>query len=536
MSRALVVSVIVLSAVVINQSAVHWRSNIADDHLFSYFGWCITQGATPYLDFWDNKPPGIFYLNALAIELFGPTRAADLAICGVAMVVTLAATVQAARVAFHAAVAPLAAIVAAVVLTDQRFESGGNRTETFVVVCEIVCVLGYLLWRTRGVTAWLLLASVAGGAAPLFKQSGVSAAAACLLHAILVCLFSRTGTRQSASTGCWKCWIVAAIAFVTPATIAITALGPRAAREGWFAVVTFNRAYFAIDDASWIRVDRSLEIYRPVLEPIAPVLFVALAGIVLGAWNARPRRSAPAPPGDEFSLVGDRGRSPVGAWWLFAIWFVISMYLACVAPGRRGHHMMPALTPLALLVCGVAATVVRPAGLRVTMVRSATRAALVVALLAFIAPVSISNVDELARSWSMKREWYSLEYASPPGFVLQGRVIEANTSPSDRIFVWGWDPGAYRYALRLPASRYATFEKLGQVGVHAQFIFDGAIHDLYAAPPAAFLMSPNDYTGLANPKDQCLRDWLDRNYSNTGATAGMLIFVRNRPSVGDRNR
>ena len=58
-------------AAVINQSAVHWRSNNADSDLFAYYGWCIAHGARPYLDVWDNKPPGIWWVNAAAIRLCG---------------------------------------------------------------------------------------------------------------------------------------------------------------------------------------------------------------------------------------------------------------------------------------------------------------------------------------------------------------------------------------------------------------------------------------------------------------------------------
>ncbi|HPP74756.1 MAG TPA: hypothetical protein PLU88_06495, partial [Armatimonadota bacterium] len=44
-----------------------------DSGLFAYGGWRILHGALPYTDFFDNKLPGVFYINALAIQLFGPT-------------------------------------------------------------------------------------------------------------------------------------------------------------------------------------------------------------------------------------------------------------------------------------------------------------------------------------------------------------------------------------------------------------------------------------------------------------------------------
>src|SRR6185369_17929219 len=38
-----------------------------DYGIFVYIGEQITHGKLPYRDVWDNKPPGIFYLNAVAL-------------------------------------------------------------------------------------------------------------------------------------------------------------------------------------------------------------------------------------------------------------------------------------------------------------------------------------------------------------------------------------------------------------------------------------------------------------------------------------
>lgn len=40
-----------------------------DSGAFIYIGKQIVKGYLPYLDLWDSKPPGIFYLNALALRL-----------------------------------------------------------------------------------------------------------------------------------------------------------------------------------------------------------------------------------------------------------------------------------------------------------------------------------------------------------------------------------------------------------------------------------------------------------------------------------
>ncbi len=42
-----------------------------DQGTFAYGGWAVLHGQRPYLDFWDIKPPNIFYTYAAAFALFG---------------------------------------------------------------------------------------------------------------------------------------------------------------------------------------------------------------------------------------------------------------------------------------------------------------------------------------------------------------------------------------------------------------------------------------------------------------------------------
>ncbi len=45
-----------------------------DSGIFAYTGQVIYEGGLPYRDAWDNKPPGVYYINALAFAIFGPGR------------------------------------------------------------------------------------------------------------------------------------------------------------------------------------------------------------------------------------------------------------------------------------------------------------------------------------------------------------------------------------------------------------------------------------------------------------------------------
>ena len=59
-----------LGATIIGRSFTALDPEPTDAQLFAYMGLRWLQGGLPYVDFWDNKPPGIFAVNALVFYWF----------------------------------------------------------------------------------------------------------------------------------------------------------------------------------------------------------------------------------------------------------------------------------------------------------------------------------------------------------------------------------------------------------------------------------------------------------------------------------
>ncbi len=507
----LVVLAIAGAATVLNQSAVHWGANIVDDHLFGYYGWCVTQGARPYVDFWDNKPPAIWWLNAAAMQLVGRGIAANVALGTVALLVSQLAFVGVARSVFHKSLTVPAALLGATLLTPLRFECGGNRTETFVVVCELLAVLGYLQWRHGRSCAWLIGAAIAAGCAPLFKQSGLAVTAAIGVHLVVASRRGAPDTRRPP----WRLMVLAAAAWCAGPLLTGGALAAQGALgKAAFAVGRFNRAYFAVNDATWVGIGRAVQVYMPVLEVIAPVLALGGAGVLLAVFDLRRRKRR----------TGARA-TRVDVWFL-VLWFVLAVYLACVGPGRRGHHFMPALPALGLLALVPLQCVAAEVGLWRRLTSRAATAGVLVVWLYLVGVLWPGQVAALRRVWKIKPSWAAWQRSEPPAYRKQAAALRNWTAPDERIYVWGWSPGTYRYAYRLPASRFATLEKLGQVGPHAAFILDGAVADLLADPPAAFVVSTADRPGLPDSADRPLQTWLHERYARIDTIDGMHIYLR----------
>ena len=64
---------------------VRWPEPLGlDQSLFACFGLWLPQGAVPYQDLWDSKPPAIFYLYALTFDFLGPHAASIRIVDGLA--------------------------------------------------------------------------------------------------------------------------------------------------------------------------------------------------------------------------------------------------------------------------------------------------------------------------------------------------------------------------------------------------------------------------------------------------------------------
>ncbi len=512
---ALLAAALCLAAIVANQTSVHWRVNVVDSDLFAWHGWCVVQGAVPYLDIWDNKPPGTWWLNAAAIRLCGPGSGADVLLGTVALVVTLLGSVAIARRAYGPALTLPAGVAAAVLLTHAGLECGSNRTETFVAACETGAVLGYGVWETCGRRRWLMLAGLCAGAAPLFKQAGLAAGLACAAH--LAWARWRLG-REQRRVEPWLAFIAGGI--VAPLASAAVLATQGALGEAWFAVGPFNRVYFEAGDATWWRMDLALPHYGPVLVRLSGVLLIAAVGLVAGLALRRRcgarAEDAPFEPAQRPAVLG-----------LFVLWFALAFYLANVAPGRRGHHLMPVLPPLTLLVVYPLHLLAGAAGLATQLARRPTRIVLLVLWLFVLGSTAADSLVEARQGWRTKPHWAALNRKVPTATERQGRAVAALTRPDEVIYIWGWSPGTYRYAERRAASRFATFEKLGQVGARARFIFDAAVTDVRRAEPAVMVISEVDRPNLVAERPD-IGAWITAEYEEVEVIEGMVV-LRRRP-------
>lgn len=521
-SRLLAVAlllIVVLAAVCWNQSLVHWRENVLDSYLFGYSGWNIAQGARPYVDIWDNKPPGIWWANAIAFRFAGDGPAADWLVGGGALLVSLLSFVGIAQTLWHGSVVPPALIIAALLLTNISFECGSNRTETLVVMCELTAVFCYAKALRRvnpgdnrtmpAPVSWLIAAGVILGFSPWCKQSGVGALAAVCIH----CVFFSSSTARGRFGRLTL--ILLGVLLTQSATIALL-FSDGAAHDALFAILRFNRFYFEVGDASWTNLRGALWAYRDALPPLNVIGWFAAAFTLFAASRAVISKSKPH--------GGALAHDLLGFGW---IWLLVAGYFTLVGVGRLSYHLMPVLPPLGMILVALLARFAGPTGLVQGILRRPSLAAYLVLTLAVAwkcASFGFGDAGQCAARRPEEAGWLPL---TPPQYARQAAEIQRWCGPGESLYVWGWSPGTYRFSYRANACRYATLEKMGQLGERVRFIQLEVCRVLRETPPAVIAISESDLAGMrgAIETDEFAR-WVVESYEDRGELEGMHILRR----------
>ena len=61
------IAVVVIAFVVLRLPSFFERTWYSDDGTYANIGWALNHGAHLYIDVWDNKPPGIYWLCAFLV-------------------------------------------------------------------------------------------------------------------------------------------------------------------------------------------------------------------------------------------------------------------------------------------------------------------------------------------------------------------------------------------------------------------------------------------------------------------------------------
>lgn len=515
-------------------AAVGWPTlNFAygpDQALFAYVGNALAHGRTLYIDVWDVKPPGVFWIYALATRLpagYRGVRAFDLAYA----LLTVGAVYLLGRCLWDRVTGAMAGLLYGVVYVTASGYWNMAQPDSFMI---LPVLLGVLLWerppppegRVRSMAPRTPLA-----AGLLFGVAFQFRSVVALIPLILALreLWWPSGERAAAARRVAA--LIGGAALVQATTLAWLALGG-AAGDYLYAQLRFAGQYARLGGP--YAYDRfTLGNYLS-----------GLRGALMWFTASRLLLTAPALAA---VLVGGALRADRGVRLMTLL---LAAAVAGVAVQAKFfiYHWHIALPFLALLAGWTTRAIWHELRRRYPLSRASGAVAAIVALLLLFTP----QVTDAAVG-----EWHDgVRYLVQPSyrsvyidrFGLRGHgsysfkaseevagYIRARTRPSDTVFVWGYDPNLYVLSGRESASRFLSLLPLMPIfspeSWKAEFV-----RDLEARRPAYILVQRGEnarwITGRPDDSQEwvaqftAFNDLLQRDYTFDQRIEDYVIYQR----------
>jgi hypothetical protein len=371
----------------------------------------VAAGEAPYRDFQERIAPGLLYLNAALVRVFGP-RLDAFAWAGVALGSLLTGALHALSCAVVRGRWRLFPPAAFAVLVYPRFDLGHPKWPALLLVA---CAVGVALCA-RGRAGWIAAGAAAAGAGAFMPVLGLAGLAGLLLHASL-----ERDARRKERAGALAAGALAAVAVIA---FLLWAHGGGATVRGWleslgaarpFVLMAFRWSPF---NAAW--------------------LLLAAAGVAAGLWELR--------------AAGNAGERLVARAGLVVFAGVAAGY---VEPYALAVHAT--LLAVAAAVAAARLAESRPGTIRLG-------AGVVAAGLATAAAAQVvwkQRVEPLVRA----------EFRAGAAWIgapnLELPWLESRTRPGDRVFVFPVGGGSY-FLTRTRNATSLPFALEGQASLEDQ--------------------------------------------------------------------
>jgi len=257
-----------------------------DEAVFLYGGQAWAAGQTPYRDFWDHKPPNIFFFHSLPLWLFPFSRIAVLVneLLWLALAATFFAGVC--RRLCLSRVATLVALIFLCLFVSERvtIRTGGLTEESSL----IFVVLSYLMVfrSSRNVQRDIFWAGLFLGIAAQFRQTyGLSL--------LFVCVAAVWRSRQAGMDvkNAIMAVVLGVLGFAVPEAFWSSYFSFKGIwREYFEASYLFNLFYIGAGGESPMTFGESLHEHWRVLRDTGPMLAAPVLALVLAPWSPRPGR------------------------------------------------------------------------------------------------------------------------------------------------------------------------------------------------------------------------------------------------------
>ncbi len=457
----------------------------ADSGLFAYYGQQILAGRVLYKDLWDEKPPGVYYVDALAILIAGETPW-SIWWLGLAWI---AATTIVLFFILYTLTGMIPALAAALVFLLTAlypdYYQRGNFTEVYALLPQVLAIAALAKYLSAGKSRWVFFLGMMTAAAFLFKPTYIAMGLAALI--VILYLDLRTNTIRQALLH------LANFSLGTAAPLAAVTLyfaSKGALQAMWEAVISYNLVY-AKQGFSLRSIYTTLSTFA-VVQPMATVFTVSMASLVVFLILNWPKLIHP-PKAEQ--VVGKMDGNT--RLWVFVGIFAalpVEWALVSVSGKNFGHYFLtplPAMTGAWAYLASEIIHSLRP-GREKNIWPSLALSLLAVLSLGGFLKVAVTEAPNKAQLNSFLKQPLSLSYT----LNELEQYVSDNSSPAQPVLVWGLHPRINFVTGRRSPSRYAFPLPLLIASAGTGARFDQFMADLQAGPPALILAQPGSSVGI----------------------------------------
>lgn len=455
-----------------------WYVGMGDDSgLFAYTGELISEGALLYEDIWDTKPPGIFYLNALAVGIGGDN---PWAIWWFELIWTSLTVILLLLILVHL-MGGLAGFAAALLVTLTALHpsliSGGNFTETYALLPQVLVLLAAIAYFRTARSIWIFAVGLLTAAAFLLKPTYIALG----IVTAGVALIAQRGSVHRTSS--WRMVLLFVAGFALPVVGAALYWSSQGALdELWAAVFRQNVLYVqeGFSFRSLYGTGRKFVLEQPLatlaIFTLASFVFFAKRSLTTGlsAWPS------PSPK-----------RSTYRRWVLLVAFVALPLEIAFVALSGRnfGHYF---LTPLPAMSVAIAYLFMEIQAAFDRRPNVDTWFPVVVAVFAGL--LFAWGIEIFAKEAPKPAHFEDLFQRSLGGDYwtdeLEQYVLE-NSESDDLVLAWGYNPGLHFLADRDAPTRYLFHAQLLTPGSAGQQRFERFMTDIEQSPPVLIVAQPD---------------------------------------------
>jgi Dolichyl-phosphate-mannose-protein mannosyltransferase len=482
-----------------------------DQGTYAYVAERILDGQLPYVDAWDNKPPGTYYLHAAVLALVprdqqwagtcieGTTQPCGYLALQIADIVwttltALGLLAVARALGFTRGAAFSSTLLVVVFANVSQLSKEGNTPEKQLLLPMVFAYFTALRAVRSGDPAWAVVSAILAAVAFLFKQTAVSIPLALAMW----CVWQHPKHLNRRQV----------IGFLVGYAIPIAAVGAYFASRGgfgalWEAAFAYNLAQAGTD---WPGIPR---------------------GMLAGAWHVFTSSSA------LLWLVGVAGAVIAAKdkkLSLLVCWAVADAVSLGLGGAKFAQVYFVQLVPSLALLGGLAVSTAWQATRHTPALRA--YAALVAASIFMLSSPLQAAVT--MRAWNERTPGHS---STPTEHLLADRLLAGERGgPDQPIFIWGDNSEIYLYAgARAPGRFFQTFPLTRQYAARGFAerreellrTWETSPPAIIALDPATTRDDPDDALGLNPDSFPQLRELLTSRYQKqSSGFEGWQVFRR----------